>query len=167
MASAPPQPSSPGWKMKWTMPSKLRVSARYLAAPSSMVVWPSCPQACIAPFTVLRKGRSVSSSIGSASISARSPMARLPEPFRSTPTTPVPPTPRWTSIPSASRAVATFSAVRNSAMPSSGWACRSRRKAVSSAWWRRMASIGDMMGSGVLVSRPSCPEAARGGSTRA
>ena len=54
IASAPPQPSSPGWKMKWTMPSKLRVSARYLAAPSSMVVCPSWPQACITPLVVLR-----------------------------------------------------------------------------------------------------------------
>ena len=27
--------------MKWTVPRKLRVSARYLAAPSSIVVWPS------------------------------------------------------------------------------------------------------------------------------
>ena len=28
MASAPPMPSSPGWKMKFTVPLKLRVSAR-------------------------------------------------------------------------------------------------------------------------------------------
>ena len=28
MASAPPTPSSPGWKMKFTVPLKLRVSAR-------------------------------------------------------------------------------------------------------------------------------------------
>jgi hypothetical protein len=51
---APPRPSSAGWKMKWTVPSKLRVSARYFAAPSSMVVWPSWPQACITPLVVER-----------------------------------------------------------------------------------------------------------------
>ena len=28
MASAPPMPSSPGWKMKWTVPLKSRVSAK-------------------------------------------------------------------------------------------------------------------------------------------
>ena len=53
IASAPPQPSSPGWKMKWTMPSKFLVCARYCAAPSSMVVCPSWPQACIFPGTWL------------------------------------------------------------------------------------------------------------------
>jgi hypothetical protein len=31
------------------VPSKLRVAARYLAAPSSIVVWPSWPHACILP----------------------------------------------------------------------------------------------------------------------
>ena len=45
----PPPPSSAGWKMTATEPAKLRVSARYLAAPSSMAVWPSWPQACISP----------------------------------------------------------------------------------------------------------------------
>ena len=43
----PPRPSSAGWKMKWTVPLKLLLSARYRAAPSSIVVWPSWPQACI------------------------------------------------------------------------------------------------------------------------
>ena len=45
----PPPPSSAGWKITTAVPSKLRVSARYLAAPSSMAVWPSWPQACILP----------------------------------------------------------------------------------------------------------------------
>ena len=54
IARAPPMPSSAGWKMKFTTPSKLRVSARYFAAPSSMVVWPSCPQACMRPSFVER-----------------------------------------------------------------------------------------------------------------
>ena len=54
IARAPPMPSSAGWKMKFTTPSKLRVSARYFAAPSSIVVWPSCPQACMRPWWVER-----------------------------------------------------------------------------------------------------------------
>ena len=54
MASAPPTPSSPGWKMKCTVPVKLSDAARYFAAPSSMVVWPSWPQACMHPSLRLR-----------------------------------------------------------------------------------------------------------------
>ena len=49
IARAPPRPSSAGWKMKFTVPSKLRLAASALAAPSSIVVWPSWPQACIRP----------------------------------------------------------------------------------------------------------------------
>ena len=52
MTRPPPSISSAGWKMKYTVPSKLRVSARYRAAPSSIVVWPSWPHACILPGTV-------------------------------------------------------------------------------------------------------------------
>ena len=43
--------------------------------PSSMAVWPSWPQACMVPGTVDLYGRSTASSIGSASMSARRPMA--------------------------------------------------------------------------------------------
>ena len=77
-------------------------------------------------------------------MSARNPTARLPCPARSTPTTPVPPTPVWTSIPQPRSVSATRAAVRCSAMPSSGWACRSRRMAVRAAWSRRMWSRADM-----------------------
>ena len=52
MALPPAPPSSAGWKITTAVPAKLRVSARYLAAPSSMAVWPSWPQACILPGTV-------------------------------------------------------------------------------------------------------------------
>ena len=38
IAVAPANPSSAGWKIRWTLPGKLRVSARYFAAPRSMVV---------------------------------------------------------------------------------------------------------------------------------
>lgn len=47
--SAPRPHSSAGWNTKRTVPSKPPSSARRLAAPSSIVVWPSCPQACITP----------------------------------------------------------------------------------------------------------------------
>ena len=44
---------------------------RSCAAPSSIAVWPSCPQACITPGRVETCGMSFSSRIGSASMSAR------------------------------------------------------------------------------------------------
>ena len=71
--------------------------------------------------------------IGSASMSALRPMARLLVPARSTPTTPVLPTPRWVSMPSASSRSATSAAVRCSSKASSGWAWMSRRIAVVAA----------------------------------
>src|SRR5438128_6866797 len=87
-----------------------------------------------------------SSCIGSASMSARRPIAR-PLPVaspRMTPTTPVLPTPAWNSTPSAASSRATTSAVRCSSKPSSGCACRSRRTAVSSACCARRNSTGPM-----------------------
>ncbi len=79
------------------MPSKLRVAARWRAADSSIAVWPSWPQACILPNTLLAQGLPLVSAIGSASMSARRPMRRVDVPARSVPTTPVPPRPRCTS----------------------------------------------------------------------
>ncbi len=49
IALPPAPPSSAGWKITTAVPSKLRVWHRYLAAPSSMAVCPSWPQACILP----------------------------------------------------------------------------------------------------------------------
>src|SRR5881394_3685209 len=95
----PPPPSSAGWKITTAVPEKLRVSARYLAPPSSIAVCPSCPQACILPGLMERYGRLVCSSMGSASMSARRPTtfpAPCPLP-RITPTTPVLPMPAMTS----------------------------------------------------------------------
>ena len=58
MRRPPPSFSSAGWKMKCTVPSKPTcLAARYFAAPSSMAVCPSWPQACILPGMVER-GRS-------------------------------------------------------------------------------------------------------------
>jgi len=131
IARAPPPPSSAGWKASTILPSKLRVSARYLAAPSSIEVWPSWPQACILPGMVEACGRPVASWIGSASMSARKPMVRPDEDDRPviTPTTPVPPKPVTTSSqPNSFSFSATSAAVRCSSKRSSGWAWMSRRQ---------------------------------------
>jgi hypothetical protein len=71
--------------------------------------------------------------MGSASMSARSPMARGLLPTRMVPTTPVLPMPVVTSKPHSSSLLATIREVRSSSKPSSGWAWISRRMAVSSA----------------------------------
>ncbi len=97
-----------------TRPGKSRVSASRWAAASSMVVWPSWPQACILPGTVEAHSAPVSSMIGRASMSARRPMARpdLLDCPRITPTTPVRPIPSTTSsTPASRRAAATLAAV--------------------------------------------------------
>ena len=91
----------PAGRSRSAVPSKLRVSARYFAAPSSIAVCPSWPQACILPGIrrAVRQLRSVSS-IGSASMSARSPIdlaARAVALPAMTPTTPVLPMPVTTS----------------------------------------------------------------------
>ena len=80
-----------------------------------------------------------------------------PLPTRSTPTTPVLPMPRWTSMPNSLSFAATRSAVRFSSNPSSGCAWMSRRQRVSSGWNSAMRSKADMAGSrtdgtGVTVS---------------
>ncbi|MCY1379797.1 hypothetical protein D9M69_675480 [compost metagenome] len=53
MRRPPPRPSSAGWKIRCTVPSKLRSCAMTRAAASRMLVWPSWPQACILPGTWL------------------------------------------------------------------------------------------------------------------
>jgi hypothetical protein len=78
-------------------------------------VWPSWPQACIFPAVADDHGLPLSSLIGSASMSARSPIAR-PAPAadpRITPTTPVRPIPSTTSSQPKDRSLsATSAAVR-------------------------------------------------------
>ncbi len=129
----PPSFSSAGWKMKCTVPSKLRVSAKYLAAPSSIVVWPSWPQACMRPAFCDLWAKPFFSWMCSASMSALSPIARLPEPTLSVPTTPVPAIPRVTARPNSPNFCATTSEVRCSSNAVSGWAWMSRRHAVMSS----------------------------------
>ena len=76
MCPAPSQPSSPGWNMNTTSPrnsSRWALSSR--AAPTSMAVCRSWPQACIAPSMVLLNSTPVASCTGSASMSPRSSTA--------------------------------------------------------------------------------------------
>ncbi len=116
---APPPPSSAGWKIKWTAPSKFRVSLSIFAAPSSMAVWPSWPQACMRPDSS-SGGELVGSSIGRQSMSARRPIDFSELPLRSVPTSPVLPSPRVTSRPHSCSLAATTSEVRFSSKASSG-----------------------------------------------
>ncbi len=94
---APPPPSSAGWKITWTVPSKRRDSARYCAAASSIAVWPSWPHACIRPSWTDLCANALCSCSGSASMSARRPTDRVDVPADSVPTTPVVASPRSTA----------------------------------------------------------------------
>src|SRR3989344_3897017 len=94
-----------------------------------MATWPSWPQACILPWCRLAWAKVLCSVMGSASMSARRPTARLPGRPWITPTTPVLPRPRCTSMPQFASVRATRSEVRSSSKQSSGWAWMSRRMA--------------------------------------
>ena len=137
ISRAPPPPSSAGWKMQWTVPEKRsRWAASSCAAASSIATWPSWPQACMRPGMRLACAKVLCSVIGSASMSARRPMARFEPPGalpRIVPTTPVRPSPRCTSMPQPSSVRAMTSAVRTSSKQSSGWAWMSRRIATMGA----------------------------------
>src|SRR5690606_37926685 len=154
MARAPAlPPSSAGWKMKCTVPSKLRCRARYSAAPSRMEVWPSCPQPCMRPATVDLCAKRLCSGMGRASMSARRPIFLAPLPALSTPTSPVLPNPVCTSMPKLRSRSATSAEVRVSWNASSGWAWISRRSAVRSAWARSISSRVFMAVLGILRKR--------------
>src|SRR5574343_715021 len=144
ISRAPPPPSSAGWKIRYTVPSKSRWRARCWAAASSMAVWPSCPQACILPAWRLAWAKVLNSCMGSASMSARRPMARPQAPPSrpcTMPTTPVVPMPRWMGIPHSVSLAATRSAVRCSSKHSSGWAWMSRRSAAMASACTAMVSM--------------------------
>ncbi|SUY94685.1 Uncharacterised protein [Comamonas testosteroni] len=94
--------------MNFTVPGSLaRMPASASAAPMSMATWASCPQACMTEtclpmywaLALEAKDSPVFSATGSASISARRATVLPGWPPRSTPTTPVPPTPVCTSMP--------------------------------------------------------------------
>ena len=144
MRSAPPPPSgcpsSAGWKMNFTLPASWSfMPASTSAAPMRIATWLSWPQACITPTscplycarTRLLNGRSTCSVTGSPSMSARSATTGPGRPPLSTPTTPVPPTPVRTSMPSDRRCSATNAAVRTSKLESSGCSWMSRRQAIT------------------------------------
>ena len=135
-ARAPPGiRSSLGSKISLTVPANWsRIWHSVFAAPRSMVVCRSWPQACIMPSVSLAKGRPVSSWTGRASISARS-ATHLPGPFLPwiRATTAVGRGCRISSTPIFSNSERIRAAVRVSCMPVSGWAWISRRMATSSS----------------------------------
>ena len=59
-------------------------SFSFNAAPRMTLVWISCPQACITPACCELNGTPLRSSIGSASMSARSATSLLPVPISAT-----------------------------------------------------------------------------------
>ena len=67
--------------MTITVPSNARLSARCFAAPSSIVVWPSWPQACILPGTVEAQGAPVASLMGKRVHVGAQADASRPEPL--------------------------------------------------------------------------------------
>src|SRR5690606_8795998 len=145
-------PSSAGWNTNSTLPANWsRTPARASATPIRIAVCASWPQACITPTVSPRyspvafeaKGRSLRSVTGSASMSARSSTVGPGRPPSSSATTPVWATPVSGSRPSARRWAATFSAVRNSRLLSSGCWWMSRRQACT------LASSGPASASGV------------------
>ena len=176
MGWAPPGgASSQGWNSTLTVPpNSSRRSISIRATPSWMAVWASCPQACITPGVWLRYSTSFSSSMGSASMSARSKMT-LPAPGpsglvpRTRAVTPVLAIPvRMSSRPSWRRRSATNFAVSCSCIPSSGCSWRWRRSAtrpgrISSTASCRVggaATIGDNLRRGSWARRSAHPSAA-------
>src|SRR5918998_4971315 len=121
MTLPPPSPSSAGWKKNLTVPFSLsRIPERACAAPTSMLVCPSWPQACILPSVCEANGSPVSSWIGNASMSALRPtVGPSPSPFKVA-MTPFSATPVRMSRGRPSSAASTFSAVRSVSKPSSG-----------------------------------------------
>ncbi len=121
IALAPRQPSSPGWKMKTTVPLRsCRCRDSSQAAPRAMAIWPSWPQACILPGYLEIKAWVFSSWMGRASISARMPIVGPGFAPRTMPTTPVLPTPLSVSTPQSWRRAAIKSAVSSTAKPTPG-----------------------------------------------
>ena len=132
MRSAPPVPSSAGWKNIFTIPvSSDSISLSRIAAPSAAAVWMSCPQACITPLFLEAKGSPVSSVSGSASVSARSATV-LPLPAEPTDAVAaVPSSISLYSMPCRPSISARRAHVGCSSPERSGYSCSSRRKAVS------------------------------------
>lgn len=163
IASAPAAVSSEGWKISLTAPfSALRWSVRILAAPRSIEVWASCPQACMRPLTVEAKGRPVSSWTGRASISAlipstlpgRSPRITAATPFLAIPV-------RISVTPISFRRATTKAAVSAVSNPSSGCACRWRRHSTSCGFSLTASSLTLTVESFIMVRNPPSKRSAK------
>ena len=129
MCRAPAWPSSPGWNMKITVPGSSACRAdSSRAAPASMAVCRSWPQACITPSMAEAYGSPVSSVTGSASMSPRSSTTGPGRPPRSTAVTEDSACPVLISSGSPASASSTLACVLGRSRPISGsaWiACRS------------------------------------------
>ncbi len=116
MTRAPPAPlSSAGWNMKITLPARSACRAdSSRAAPVSIAVCRSCPQACMTPSVRDANGSPVASVTGSASMSPRSSTTGPGRAPRSTAVTEVSRSPRVISSGSPASAASTFACVRGS-----------------------------------------------------
>ena len=144
IAFAPSPCSSFGWKTKYTVPEKLLFCDKYFAAPNNMVVWPSCPHACMIPEFLDTCVWLLVSIIGSASISALSIIFLLLIPLLRTPTNPVFPTPACTSKSRVFNLSNIFLDVLTSLKPNSGYLCKSLLNTFSSLYkyWRSWIETG-------------------------
>ncbi len=135
MYRAPAKPSSPGWNMKITVPGTSSCRAQSsLAAPASMAVCRSWPQACIAPGMADAYGSPVSSVTGSASMSPRSSTTGPGRPPRSTAVTELTAVPVLTLSGSPASASSTLRCVFGRSRPISGsWWIACRSSAISPA----------------------------------
>jgi hypothetical protein len=111
-------------------PGSSRV-VRILAAPSSIAVCPSWPQACIAPGFSEAKSTPLSSVMGSASMSARSATVGPGRPVDSRATTLFSVGRSISSPSNVSSVCATNAAVSRSSKLGSGWRCRCRRQSMT------------------------------------
>src|SRR4051794_4566373 len=133
ISRAPPGASSSAcWKMNRSSPPGSSAPTSCAAAPSSIAVCPSCPHACIAPGRSEANSTPLSSSIGSASMSARNATVGPGRPVRSRASTLVS-VGRSTLRPNPSSRSATQADVSCSLKLTSGWRCRWRRQATTSS----------------------------------
>ena len=124
--------SSAAWKISRTPTGSSGAAASADAAPSSIAVWASCPQACATFGTVEAYGAPVRSAIGSASMSARNAMRGACSGPKSQ-VNPVPPGSTFGFSPASTSRSATNWVVANSWRPNSGWRWMCRRHSTRSS----------------------------------
>lgn len=156
---APPgTTSSAGWNSSLTFPGKVCPMSRRAfsasPAPSTTAACTSCPQAWHAPGTLDLYETSFSSSTGRASMSARRRVSGPGAPPSRSATSPLLESSRG-SRPAVSSLSARSRVVRTSFHEVSGWACRSRRNATSSAssprvaWVRASSTLSSVVGESI------------------